>query len=39
VVIITNQVKESDVDQAIQTLEAMDAIDGKIMRIRVGALD
>lgn len=39
VVIITNQVKESEMNRALKKLEAMPAIDGEIMRIRVGALD
>jgi len=38
-VMITNAVKETELNKAIQALESLDAIDGKIMRIRVDALD
>jgi len=37
-VMVTNTVKENKLNQALQTLQALDEIDGEIMRIRVDAL-
>jgi homoserine dehydrogenase len=35
IVIITNEVQERDLNQAISEIEAMDQIKGKVARIRV----
>ncbi|KUJ72225.1 homoserine dehydrogenase [Thiomicrospira sp. WB1] len=38
-VMLTNEVPERSLNQAVEALQALEEIDGKIMRIRVGALD
>jgi homoserine dehydrogenase len=38
-VMLTNVVPEKAMNRAVKSLQAMEEIDGKIMRIRVGALD
>lgn len=38
-VMLTNVVPESALNRAVKALQALEEIDGKIMRIRVGALD
>jgi homoserine dehydrogenase len=39
VIILTHQVKERTMNQAITQIEALDAITGKVVRIRVADLD
>jgi homoserine dehydrogenase len=39
VVILTHRVVERDVNQAIQAIEQLDGITGKVMRIRLETLD